>query len=153
MCRLKMVCHLHQLLSCLSWCPNVVEVVVVIVVVEENMDPLEGDVVHMVADIVAFIRDPGNISIMAGIITSLKNTRRNLITRNGHSWLMLTLLPLVVLLVLIQPLSLVLLTLPLWHYHKTYDRLRQLEFSQSSHSVTRASSSGMNTYIVSPQKS
>ena len=34
-----------------------------------------------------------------------------------------------------------------------YDRLRQLEFSQNSHSVIHASSSGMNAYITSPQKS
>jgi len=31
-----------------------------------------------------------------------------------------------------------------------YDRLRQLEFSQTGHSSTHISSSGMNPYIVSP---
>jgi len=123
------------------------------VAILEDAAHLEVVIDLMVADIVALIRGLNTVSIVAGIITYLRNAERNLIALNGHSWLMLTLLPLVVLLVLIQPLSLVLLTLPLWHYHKTYDRLRQLEFSQSSHSVTRASSSGMNTYIVSPQKS
>jgi len=34
-----------------------------------------------------------------------------------------------------------------------YDRLHQLEFSQISHLVTHVSSSGMNAYVASPQKS
>jgi len=34
--------------------------------------------------------------------------------------------------------------------HEKYDRLRQLEFSQNSHSATHASSSGMHTYNASP---
>ena len=33
--------------------------------------------------------------------------------------------------------------------HAEYDRLRQIEFSQNSHSVTHASSSGMDAYIAS----
>ena len=34
-----------------------------------------------------------------------------------------------------------------------YDRLRQLEFSQTNFSATHASTSGMHAYTTSPQKS
>jgi len=41
-CRLEMECHLHQLLSNLPWPPDVAEVVVVAVILEDDVDPLES---------------------------------------------------------------------------------------------------------------
>ena len=98
-----------------------------------------------------FDKASDNVSIAGGIIISLRNAEKSLITINGHHWLILTFLPLMVLLMLLHSLTLVLLSLPLWCYHlDEYDRQHQLEFSQTSHSVTHVSSSGMNAYIASP---
>ena len=80
---------------------------------------LEEDVDPTVAGIVALIRAPDNVNITRGIIISLASVERSLVTLNGHNWLILTLLPLVVLLMFLHPLPLVLLALPLWCYHRT----------------------------------
>jgi len=96
----------------------------------------------------------GNVSIAGETGPSLRNAGRSLVTLNGHSWLMLILLPLVILLIfmLLQPLTLVLLAPTVIISQEEYDRMRQFEFSQNSHSATHASSSSMSAYIASPQK-
>ena len=101
-------------MSSLTWSPDVAEIVVVVVILEEDVDSLEGNMAHLVIDRVALIRDPGNVSIVTGIITYLRNSGRNLIVLNGHNWLVLTLLHLMFLMFL-QPLSLFLLVLSLCH--------------------------------------
>ena len=65
-------------------------------------------------------KGPGNKSIEGGIITSLRSAGRSLVALNGHSWLMLILLLLVILpaFVLSQLLTLVLLALPMLFYHR-----------------------------------
>jgi len=109
-----MVCHLHQLSSSLPWSPDVAEVmIVVVVVILEDVDPLAGDMAYMVVDRVALIKDHVNANTVRGIITSLRSAWRSMDTLNGHRWLILTLLPLAMLLMLLQPL-LVLLVFPLW---------------------------------------
>ena len=59
------------------------------------------------------IRGPGNAG---GIITFLRSDRRSLVILNGHSCLMLILLPLVILIFML--LHLLTLVLPLLFYHK-----------------------------------
>jgi len=75
-------------------------------------------VAYVMADKVTLIRDPNNVSIVVGIITSLRSVRRNLVALMGTAY-QLTLLPRVKLLMLDQPLSLVLLHLPLWYCQRT----------------------------------
>ena len=75
---------------------------------KEDIDPLERDVAQIVADRVILIRNPYNVSIVVGIITSLRSVGRNLVALMGTAY-QLTLLPRVKLLMLDQPLSLVLL--------------------------------------------
>ena len=58
----------------------------------------------------------------------------------------LTLLSLVILLMLLQPL---ILFLPLWYFHRLSMIGRASSSSQNNHSTIHASSSGMNAYIAS----
>jgi len=88
------MCHLHHLLSSLSWSS------------ERGRDcgrgrdcdfgkgaaHLEEVVISMVLDRMLLIRNPDSVSIARGIITSLRSAGRNLDVLNRHSWLMLTLL-------------------------------------------------------------
>jgi len=111
------MCHLHHLLSSLPWSSDVAEVVVAAVFLEDATH-LEVAVDLIVADRVALIRALDNVSIVTGIMTSLRSAERNLVALNGHNWLMLTLLSLVMFM-LLQPLSLVLLGLSPWYYHRT----------------------------------
>ena len=111
---LELMCHLHHLLNNLPWSPDVAEVV-------SRPWFWRTWLIWrwswlLWCDRVVLIRPPDNVSIMGGII-SLKNIRRNLITMNGHSWLMLTLLSLVTLLMLLLSLLLVLLVLPQRYFH------------------------------------
>jgi len=76
---------------------------------DENVDPLEVDVVIMEADRVLLRKDPSNVGIENAVITSLKSVRRNLIDLSGHSYLILILLPRVVILKSLHPLF---ITLP-----------------------------------------
>ena len=104
----------HQLFSSLPWSSDVAEVAgVVVIVILNDVDPLEGDVAHIMVDIVALIKDYVNIDIVRGIITFLKSVGRNLVTQNEHSWLILTLLPIVK-----RMLLQLLLVLPLWYFHR-----------------------------------
>ena len=75
------------LLSNLPWSPNVIEVaiMVVAVILKQDVNLLEGDMAHMVVDIVALIKDHVNADIVGKIIIFLRSTGRNLITLNGHS--------------------------------------------------------------------
>jgi len=50
-----MLYHLHQLLSSLPLFLDVTKVTVVAMILEEGVDPLEGNVTHMVTDRVALI--------------------------------------------------------------------------------------------------
>ena len=97
------------------------------------------------------IKDSGNINIAGGITTSLRSARRSLVALNGHSWMMLTLLPLMILLIHAPSATHAGSSdSPIVVLSQEYNRLHQFEFSQNSHSVTHASSSGMNAYIISP---
>ena len=89
--------------------------VAVVIVILEDMDPLEEDVAHMVVDIVVLTKDHVNTDIVGEIITSLRSAERNLIALNNHNWLILILLSLVILLMLLQLLFLV---LPPLYFHK-----------------------------------
>ena len=60
-------------------------------------------------------KGPRKCRHMGGIITSIRSVGRNLVTLNGYDWLILTLLPLVILLMLFKP---PLLVLPLWYFHR-----------------------------------
>ena len=104
---LELMYHMHYLLSSLSWSRGVGEVVVMIL--EGDMDHLEEVVVSIAVNIILLIRDPFNVSIAGEITTSLRSAERSLVTLNGHSWLMLTLLHLVILLIflLLHPLNLI----------------------------------------------
>ena len=85
------------------------------VILKEDVAHLEVTVIPMVADRVALIRGSGNVSNVGEIIIFLRSAERNLVVLNGHSWLMLTLPFLVILLIfmLLQSLTLVLLALPI----------------------------------------
>ena len=125
----------------------------VAVVILEDVAHLKEDVDPMVTDGVDFIRGPDNVSIMRRIIISLRIVGRSMVTLNRHNWLILTLLPMVVLFMLLDPLPLVLLALPLFCYHRmSMTDCVNSSFFQTSHSVTHAFSSDMNAYIASPQK-
>ena len=89
---------------------------------------LGGSVAHMMVDRVALKKDHVNLNIVGGIITSLRSAGRNLVALNGYNWLILTLLPLVILLMLLRPLFLVLLVLSLWYFH----RLSMVDWASSS---------------------
>ena len=51
------------------------EIEVMVVILEDDVDPLEGNMAHMVADRVALINDHVNADIVGGIITFLKSAR------------------------------------------------------------------------------
>ena len=72
---------------------------------------------HIVVDIVALRKDHVNADIVGGIITFLRSAERNLVALNGHIRLILTLLSIVILFMLFQPLFLVLLVLLLQYFH------------------------------------
>jgi len=71
---------------------------------------------HIVVDIVALRKDHVNADIVGGIITFLRSAERNLVALNGHNRLILTLLSIIILFMLFQPLFLVLLVL-LQYFH------------------------------------
>ena len=78
-----------------------VEVVVAAVILEdEDMDPLEMDVIFMEADKVPLRKD-----LMDAVITSPRSVGRNLVELSGHNYLILILLPRVVLLRTLHPSS------------------------------------------------
>jgi len=110
-------------------------------------------VVPMMVDKMSLIRGSGNVSIVGEITTSMRSVGRSLVALNGHNWLMLTLLPLCT--AHIHALSAThsgSSGSPTVVLSQEYDRLRQFEFSQNSHSATHVSFSCMNAYIASPQK-
>jgi len=63
-CLLKLMCPLHHLLSSLSWTQDVAEVVVAVMMLEEDVASFEGVCGSLVADIVALIKGPSNVSIV-----------------------------------------------------------------------------------------
>ena len=161
---LELMCHLYCLLSSLTWSLNATEVaaaavVVVATVILEDVS-FGGGRGSYVVDRLLVIKSPDNVSIARGI-TSLKSAERSLVVLNGHSWLMLILLPQVILsmFILLQPHS-GSSGSPTVVISQEYDRLRSSsslktifqEFSQNNLSATYASSLGMNAYITSPQK-
>ena len=90
--------HLHRLLSNPPWSQDVAEAVVVVAtVILEDVVHLEEVVVPMVVNKLLLIRSPSNVNITGGITKSLRSAGRNLVALNGHSWLILILLPLVIL--------------------------------------------------------
>ena len=64
-CLLEQMYSLHHLLSSLPWSSNVAEVaVIVVVVILEDVDPLEGDTAHIVANRVSLIKDHVKVDIV-----------------------------------------------------------------------------------------
>jgi len=87
----------------------VAEVVVVIVaVILEDEDPLEGHGSYGGRHS-GFDKGPRQCRHFRRNNHILRSAGRNLVALKGHSWLIPTLLPLVILLMLLQPLLLVLL--------------------------------------------
>ena len=78
-------------------------VIVVVMFLKEDVAHLEEVVVPMVVDRSLIIRGPGSVSIAREITTSLRSEGRSLVTLNGHSWLMLILLLLVILPMFVLP--------------------------------------------------
>ena len=66
---------------------GVTEVVIATTILEEDedVDPLEVDVILMVADIVFLIKAPDNVSIVGGTTTFQRSAGRSLVALNRHS--------------------------------------------------------------------
>jgi len=76
---------LRHPLSSLLWFLGVAEVVSTITILEdENVGPLEVDMVLMEADRVRLIKAPDNVSTVDTIITSPRRAGRNLVDQSGH---------------------------------------------------------------------
>ena len=82
--------------------------VVAVILKDEDVDPLEVDVVLMKADKVPLRKDPGIVDTMDTVITSSKSAERNLVNLSGHNYLILILLPRVIILRSLHPLFLAL---------------------------------------------
>ena len=55
---------------------------IVVIIFEQDVDPLKEDVAHMVIDKVPLIKDHVNADIIGGTITYLRSYERNLVALN-----------------------------------------------------------------------
>jgi len=103
---------LHHLLSSLPWFLGVAEIVVVVAILEdEDVDPLEVDIILMEVDKVPLNKDIDNVGTVDTVIIFLRSAGRNLDDLSEHNYLILILLPCVVPLMSLYLLFLILLPL------------------------------------------
>jgi len=112
-----------------AWFPGVIEVaVVVMIVILEDVDPLEGGRGPYGGRQSGFDKGPCQCRHCERNNHYLGSAGINLIALNGQNWLILTLLPLMILLMLLQPL----LIFFFWFSHLILHRLSMIGCANSS---------------------